>query len=186
MQKEMNVTELMKEAAGTSAGWAVVMIVLGMLALLLPMATGVGVSVAFGCLVVLAGCTYIASAFATRGAGAFLWRLLVGVCYILGGGYLAFHPTLALASLTLALALLLLMEGALELAGFFTLHKLPGSGWLLFDSLVTLLLAYLIFRPWPSSSVWAIGTLLGVNLLMSGFTRLMYSLMARKAITALA
>ena len=51
---------------------------------------------------------------------------------------------------------------------------------------MTLVLAYLIWRPWPSSSSWAIGTLLGINLIVSGFTRLMYSVEARKALKAIA
>jgi len=51
---------------------------------------------------------------------------------------------------------------------------------------VTLLLAYLIWRPWPSSSVWAIGVLLGINLIVSGFTRLMLSAAARKALKGMA
>jgi uncharacterized membrane protein HdeD (DUF308 family) len=57
-----------------------------------------------------------------------------------------------------------------------------GSGWILFDAIVTLLLAYLIWRPWPSSSTWAIGTILGINLILSGFTWLMCSIAARRTL----
>jgi hypothetical protein len=57
---------------------------------------------------------------------------------------------------------------------------------ILFDGIVTLFLSYLIWRPWPISSVWAIGTILGINLIISGFTRLMYSVAARKSIQAIA
>jgi uncharacterized membrane protein HdeD (DUF308 family) len=55
-----------------------------------------------------------------------------------------------------------------------------GSGWLLVNALITLLLGGLIWFHWPSSSVWAIGTLVGVNLLMTGISRLMVGLAARK------
>jgi len=77
-------------------------------------------------------------------------------------------------------------EGVTEIVVFFQFRSLPGSGWILFDGIVTLILAYLIWRPWPSSSVWAIGTLLGVNLIVSGVTRLMYSVEARKTLKAVA
>jgi len=68
---------------------------------------------------------------------------------------------------------------------FFQFRLSSGSGWILFDAIVTLLLAYLIWRPWPSSSTWAIGTILGINLITSGFTWLMCSIAVRKTLEAL-
>jgi uncharacterized membrane protein HdeD (DUF308 family) len=179
-------TGIFKQAAGASIGWGVVTILLGVLALCLPLATGIGVSIAVGWIIVFSGIAYVASAFAARAAGAFLWRLLIGAIYILGGLYLAINPGLALESLTLAMAAMFFFEGALETVLFFQFRALPGSGWVLFDGLVTLFLAYMIWRPWPSSSIWAIGTILGVNLITSGFTRLMYSVAARKTLDAIA
>jgi uncharacterized membrane protein HdeD (DUF308 family) len=179
-------TGIIKKAAGASIGWGVVMILLGVLALFLPLATGIGVSIAVGWIIVFGGIAYVASAFSARGAGSFLWRLLIGVVYILGGLYLAFHPGLALASLTLAMALMFFFEGVLETVLFFQFRTLPGSGWVLFDGLVSLFLAYLIWRPWPGSSIWAIGTILGINLITSGLTRLMYSVAARRTLDAIA
>jgi uncharacterized membrane protein HdeD (DUF308 family) len=177
-------TGIFKQAAGASIGWGVVMIVLGFVALFLPLATGIGVSIAVGWIIVFGGIAYVASAFAARGAGSFLWRLLIGAVYVLGGLYLAFHPGLALESLTLAMAVMFFFEGVLETVVFFQLRALPGSGWVLFDGLVTLFLAYLIWRPWPGSSIWAVGTILGINLITSGFTRLMYSVAARRTLEA--
>lgn len=178
-------TNIFKQAAGVSIGWAVVMIVLGLLAAFLPYATGIGISIVVGWLIVLSGIVYVASAFAARGAGSFVWRLLIGAIYTCGGLYLVFHPGLALESLTLAMAVIFFFEGVLEIVVFFQFRTLPSSGWILFDGLVTLFLAYLIWRPWPNSSVWAIGTILGVNLIMSGFTRLMYSVAAHKTLEAI-
>src|SRR5947209_5873115 len=77
-------TDVLREAAGISIGLAIVMIVLGSFAVLLPLATGIGVSI-------LAGFAYLAHAFAAHGAGRFLWRALIGIFYVIGGGYLAFH-----------------------------------------------------------------------------------------------
>ena len=181
-----SITGTIKEATGMSIGMAVVMIVLGFLAVFLPLATGIGISILVGWIIVFSGFAYLAYAFAAQGAGAFLWRTLVGVAYVMGGVYLAFHPGIALESLTLVVAAVFLAEGVLELVVFFQFRALPGSGWILFDGIVTLLLAYVIWRPWPSSSTWAIGTIVGVNLIVSGFTRLMYSMAARKTIKAIA
>ena len=179
-----SIASTIKDATGMSIGMAVAMIVLGFLAVLLPFATGIGISILVGWVIVFSGFAYLAYAFSAHGAGTFLWRTLVGVAYVVGGAYLAFHPGLTLVSLTLVLAAIFLAEGVLELIVFFQFRALPGSGWLLFDGVAALFLAYLIWRPWPISSTWAIGTIVGANLIVSGFTRLMYSMAARKAVSA--
>jgi uncharacterized membrane protein HdeD (DUF308 family) len=175
-----------RETAGISIGWSVVMIVLGFTAVLLPLAAGVGVSILVGWIMVAAGLTYAAYAFGARDAGSFLWRMLAAVFYVVGGTYFALHPGLALESLTLAMAVIFFVEAVTEIIVFFQFTGVPGSTWFLFDGIITLLLAYVIWRPWPLSSLWAIGTLLGINLIVSGFTRAMYSVAARKTVQALA
>jgi uncharacterized membrane protein HdeD (DUF308 family) len=179
-------TDVLKEATGMSIGWSIVMLALGVLAILMPFTTGIAVAIFVGWLMVFGGFAYVAYAFAAQGAGAFLWRLLLGIVYVVGGGYLAFHPGIALESLTLVVAAIFFVEGVIETIVFFEFRALPGSGWILFDGLLTLVLAYLIWRPWPSSSSWAIGILLGINLIVSGATRLMYSVTARKMLKAVA
>jgi uncharacterized membrane protein HdeD (DUF308 family) len=179
-------TDVFKEATGMSIGWAIAMIVLGFLAILMPFTTGIAVSIFVGWIMVFSGFAYLAYAFVAQGAGSFIWRVLVGAAYVVGGGYLAFHPGIALESLTLVVAAIFFIEGVTEMVVFFQFRSLPGAGWILFDGIVTLILSYLIWRPWPFSSTWAIGTLLGVNLIVSGFTRLMYSVEARKTLKAIA
>jgi uncharacterized membrane protein HdeD (DUF308 family) len=97
---------------------------------------------------------------------------------------------LGLASLTLALAIYLLAEGVLEFILEFILslrlRPLPGWGWLLLDGIVTLILAIMIWRTWPSSTEWVIGTLVGISMLFSGISRLMLSLAARRLLAKLA
>ena len=96
----LQISRTFKEVAGASIGWAVVMIVLGLLAVILPVATGIAVSVIVAWVVALSGLAYVVSAVADRNAGAFIWRLLIGLIYIGGGGYLLFHPQIALEALT--------------------------------------------------------------------------------------
>ena len=179
-------TDVFKEVTGMSIGWAVLMIVLGFLAVTLPLATGIGVAIFVSWIIVFSGFAHLAYAFSTKGAGAFLWQLLIGIVYVVGGFYLLFNPLLGLVSLTLLLGSILFAEGVMQVIVFFQFRSLPGSGWILFDGITTLLLAILIWYPWPVSSAWAIGTLVGINLIGSGFTRLMYSLAARKVVKAIA
>ncbi|MGP8175197.1 MAG: HdeD family acid-resistance protein [Terracidiphilus sp.] len=176
------VKNVIKEVTGASIGWGVIMIVLGLLAVILPFATGIAVSVVVSWLIVVTGLAYVVSAFAGRNARAFIWRLLIGLVYVLGGGYLGLHPNLALLSFTIVMAVIFAIEGVLELVTFFQFRGFLGSGWVLFDAIVTLLLAVLVGLPWPSSSNWAIGVILGVNLTFTGATVLMYSAAARKAL----
>ena len=180
----MTTTNIFKQAAGVSVGLAVVQIILGLLAVILPFASGIGISILMAWIIVFSGFAYFAYAFAARGAGAVIWRMLIGIVYIIGGGYLAFHPRLALASFTLAVAAILLFEGIMEIVVFFQFRALQGSWWILIDGIVTLFLSYLIWRPWPLSSAWAIGTLVGINLMVSGLTWLMVSVEARRALRA--
>lgn len=175
-----------KDAAGISIGWSIVMIVMGFVAVLLPFAAGIGVSIVVSWIIAFAGVAYLVYAFAATGIGAFLWRMLIGAIYVFGGGYLAFHPGLALESLTLVVAVIFFLEGIMEIVVFYQLRAMSGSGWILVDAAVTLLLAYLIWRPWPFSSVWAIGTLVGANLIFRGVTWLMYSSSARRTLKATA
>ncbi len=68
----------------------------------------------------------------------------------------------------------------MEIALYFGIRRVPSSGWVLFDGIITLFLGILIWRQWPSSSVWVIGTLVGISLMFSGISRLMLSVAARR------
>jgi uncharacterized membrane protein HdeD (DUF308 family) len=63
------------------------------------------------------------------------------------------------------------------------MRPLRGSGWLLLDGIVTLILGVLIWRTWPSSTEWVIGTLVGISMLFSGASRLAISLAARRVLS---
>jgi uncharacterized membrane protein HdeD (DUF308 family) len=162
------------------------MIVAGLLAIVVPPAAGIAVAILVGWLLVFSGGAHLVFAWHTRTTGGVVWQLLLGVVYILAGAYLLFHPVAGLASLTLALAIYLFAEGILEFILSFRLRPMPGSGWLLFDGIITLILAVMIWRTWPSSTEWVIGTLVGISILFSGVTRLMLSLGARHVVAKLA
>ena len=175
-----------KKSVGWSIGLSVLMIVAGILAIASPLASGIAINVLVAWLLVFSGCVHLVFSWYTRSAGGFLWELLIGILYIGIGVYLVMHPVAGLKALTIALAIYLLLEAILEFALGFQLRPLPGSGWLLFDGVLTLILAVMIWRAWPSSSEWAIGILVGVSMLFSGTSRLMLSLAARSVTSKLA
>jgi uncharacterized membrane protein HdeD (DUF308 family) len=175
-----------KKSVGLSIGLSVLMIVAGVLAIAAPLAAGIAINVLVAWLLVISGFVHLVFAWFTRTTKGFLWELLVGFLYIFIGVYLVRHPVAGLAALTIALATYLTLEAILEFVLGFALRPLPGSGWLLFDGIITLILAVLIWRSWPSSSEWVIGTLVGISMLFSGTSRLMLSMAARSVTNKLA
>jgi uncharacterized membrane protein HdeD (DUF308 family) len=169
-----------RHASSWSIGWGLLLVVTGMLAICSPFLAAVAVTALIGWLIVVAGIVHLAIAFHSHGGGSVTWKLLVGLAYVAFGLYVVIHPVIGLASLTLMLASLFLIEGILDFVLFFKMRPLQGSSWMLIDGVITLLLGLLIYVQWPSSSAWAIGTLVGVSMIMSGISRVMLSLAMRK------
>ncbi len=179
-----NPAAIVKKTVGWSVMLSVLMIVAGILAIIVPPASGVAVTILVGWLMVFSGAAHLVYGWDTRSSGGLLWGMLLGILYIVTGGYVLLNPVAGLASLTLVLAAYLLAESILEFILSYRLRPLPGSGWLLVDGIVTLILAIMIWRTWPSSSLWAIGTLVGISMLFSGFARLTISLATRRVANA--
>jgi len=174
-----------KKSVGWSIGLSVLMIVAGILAIASPLVAGITIDVLVAWLLVFSGAVHLVFSWNTRSAGGFLWELLLGILYIFIGVYLLMHPLAGLMSLTIALAIYLFLEAILEFILGFTLRPLPGTGWLFLDATITLILAVLIWRTWPSSSEWILGMLVGISMLFSGTSRLMLSLAARSVTSKL-
>ena len=178
-------SHVVRQASTWSIVWGVLLIVCGMLAVASPLLAAVAVNAFVAWLIVLAGVVHLIVAFHAHGAGNLIWKLLVGVAYLAFGIYLIAHPLLGVASLTLALAVLFLIEGVLDVVLFFKMRSLQGSAWVLVDGIITLALGLMIYMQWPSSSAWAIGILVGVSMIISGVTRVMLSLTVRRAASLL-
>ena len=179
-----NLSGVVRQASTLSLLWGVLLICLGVLAVGSPMVAAVAVNVFVAWLIVMAGVVHVIVAFHTREAGSVIWRLLVGLAYICFGGYLIARPALGVASLTLVLASLFLVEGIFNIVMYFKARSIMRATWILLDGIVTLLLGLMFYLRWPSSSAWAIGTLVGVSMIFSGVTRVMVSLAVRKAAVA--
>ncbi|HWY71322.1 MAG TPA: DUF308 domain-containing protein [Terriglobales bacterium] len=183
---EQSPIDIVRHASTWSIVWGALLIIFGILAISSPMLAAIAVSTVIAWLIVFAGVVHVILAFHAHGAGSLIWKLLVGIAYLCFGGYLLVHPVLGVASLTLLLACLFLIEGILNIVLFFRMRSMRGSNWVLIDGIVTLLLGLMIYLQWPSSSAWAIGTLVGISMLISGVTRVMLSLAVRRIATAVA
>lgn len=177
---------LVKQGSNWSIVWGVLLVIFGMLAIGEPLVAAVALNIFIAWLLVFVGVVHIVLAFHAHKGTTLAWKLLVGVAYIFIGGYLLFHPLLGVASLTLLLAILFLTEGVLDLILWWKMRSTEGSFWILVDAIVTLILGGLIYVHWPSSSVWAIGTLVGISMIISGVTRIMLSVAVRRVAHKLA
>ena len=175
-------------AAGSGRGWSIVLgillIVAGLLAVAAPEFAGLGISIVLAWVIIFAGFMHLFYAWSERGAGAVIWQILIGIVYLIAGFYIITHPAAGLASLTLVLGFYIALEGFLELGAYFRLRKARRATWFLVDGIISLILAALILFHWPSSSVWAVGTLVGISLLFSGIARLTWPMSGRGAIPA--
>jgi uncharacterized membrane protein HdeD (DUF308 family) len=166
-----------------SRGWSVflgiLLLIAGVLSLTLPHVAGIAASLFFGWLVLAGGIAHLIYAWSEHGAGNIIWQILIGIVYVLAALYMLFFPIRGMAALTLVLAFYIAIEGILEIAEFAALRPLHGAGWFLFDGVVSLILAGLIFIHWPSSSFWAVGILVGISMIFSGVARLTLPLQSR-------
>ncbi len=168
-----------RKATNWSIVFSVLMVGSGIFAVLMPSMSGIAVTLVVGWLLVVSGAFHLGFAWRASHASMVVWEILIAILYGAIGGYMLANPGLGLEALTLALATYLVLEGAVEFMLAFMLRPLPGSGWLLVDGIVTVAIAALIWRGWPSTSAWVVGTLVGVSIFFTGLTRLMISLAVR-------
>ena len=177
-----SITTDVHKATRWSMVLSVLMIAAGVLAICIPVIAGVAVTAFVGWLLIVSGFLHLAFAWRAGRAAAVVWEILLGIVYGAIGFYIVASPVAGLASLTLVIAIYLLMEGVLEFVLSFRLRPAPGSGWLLVDGVITLVLAVMIWSTWPSSALWVVGTLVGISMFFSGITRLMLSLAVRRIV----
>jgi uncharacterized membrane protein HdeD (DUF308 family) len=163
----------------SNAGWGIVLgiltAVLGLLLIAYPLFAATITTMVIGWILIIAGIFEIVQAVRAQTVGAFFSRLLLGVVYGAGGVVLLLYPLRGVAVLTVVLGVMLLVEAGATTALAFQAKPASGWGWFLFDAVITAILGFLILAHWPASSIWAIGTLVGVAVLVRGITRIAFS-----------
>ena len=163
-------------------GWIVLWlaaIVLGVLALMAPLAAGVAVTIVVAWVLMVVGVLHAAAGLHAHRAKSRLAHFALGFLYVVTGIYLAFAPAAALLGLTVVLAVVFVTAGLLRLIAWRRHRGERGDGWLLFDGGVSIVLGLMIGAGWPASAAWAPGTLLGVILVINGISGLMFTLALR-------
>jgi uncharacterized membrane protein HdeD (DUF308 family) len=158
---------------------AILLIIVGILAMSTPVVAGVSVALMVGWLLVFGGVLQIVFALTAR--AGFL-AVIIGILTVAAGGYMVYNPAVAIASLVMFLALYLLISGITEVFVAFAARPARGWGWLLFNAVISIALGGLMFTQFPVTGALAIGILLGFKLLFTGFMTLMIAMTVRKAL----
>src|SRR5262249_8824317 len=159
---------------------AIVMVIAGVLAISLPLATTTVLSILLAWLLIAAGIGHLIAAFRFESFASFVWELLVATAAIFAGAFMRTHPTMAPITLTFVLAILFLASGISEFALFFRVRSAPRSGWILLNAMVDIIIGLVVLRDWPANSLWLLGVLVGISLLVAGISRLVFSMKVRQ------
>jgi len=159
--------------ASKNAGWLVALgvltVIAGCLAIASPLFSGLSVVVLIGVALVIGGVARTIGAFSVGSFGQGTLAFVGGILTFGSGLILTARPGIGLATLTLMLGAYLLVDGISGAVLAFRVRPESGWGYMLFSGVMGVILGFFLLRDWPLSGMWAIGTLLGVNLLVSGF-----------------
>lgn len=157
-------------------------IILGALAIIFPFVAALAAGLVFGALLAALGAIEIIRALLSRGSDQRLWTFVFGLLSLSAGAVLLLYPFESVLTLTILLAAFFVLGGIVKLAGAWQLSparrragKLPeigGWGWLAFSGALSLLLGAVLFLGLPVSAVWAIGLLIGVDLIFLGVSQI--------------
>jgi uncharacterized membrane protein HdeD (DUF308 family) len=166
----------------------IVMMALGVLAVIWPQFSTLAADIYIGWMLLLSGVMGLVTMFFAPDVPAFLWSLLTAALSLLCGVLLLWHPVEGAVSLTLVLIAFFIAEGIFQIVGAVRYRdSLPESwGWMLMSGVADLILAGLIISGWPGSASWALGLVVGVNLVTSGLAITMAALGGRGLVNSAA
>lgn len=162
--------------AGLAQSWKALMtvgilaIVLGCIAILVPAVAAVGTAIFIGWILVIAGAFLVAGAFTAVSAGSVVWRLLWAALTVIVGIWLIVEPHNGTLTLTLVLGIYFLLMGLTRITVAFLGRGQPNAGWVGLSGVCGLLIGILVLAKFPSSADWAIGLLVGIDLIFAGWT----------------
>ena len=161
----------------------IVLLILGASAVLIPAVATLAVTIFLGWLFLISGVVGLVTTFWMRHAPGFWWSLLSAVLGIAVGVMLIASPLGGAFSLTILLIAFFLIEGAATIM-FALDHRRELSGqwaWMLISGIIDLALATMIFAGLPSTAAWAVGLLVGINMIFGGTALIVMALHARKS-----
>jgi uncharacterized membrane protein HdeD (DUF308 family) len=160
----------------------ILLVVLGLAAMIVPPLASLAVAIFLGWMFLISGVVGLALTFWARQMPGFWWSLISAALAVLAGLVLLARPVQGVLTLTIVISAYFLAEGVATIM-YALEHRRELSerwSWLLFAGIVDILIAAMIVSGLPGSAEWAIGLLVGINLLFGGASMIGMALAARK------
>jgi uncharacterized membrane protein HdeD (DUF308 family) len=160
----------------------IVLILLGLAAVALPLIAGLAIAILLGWVILIGGVVGLMVSFLARGAPGFWWSLLSAVLWIAAGLALLVAPAAGLVYFTILLVLWFAVEGV-SMIMYALSHRRGATarwGWVLSSGIIDLVLAAILAAGLPGTAAWAVGLLVGINLLFAGMSLTAMALHARR------
>lgn len=165
-------TEPERSNLGAMAKWfkiiGVAMLIIGLLAVILPHIATITVQILIGVVLLISGILNMAHAITIRKWRSVTWEFLLSVLFLITGLAFIIYPISGAFALTLILSLFFLILGILKFQSSLAWRERPGWVWILFSGLLSILLGVIIIMGLPGTALWAIGLILGIDLIFSG------------------
>jgi len=161
----------------------IILTVLGILAIIVPQVATLAVTIFLGWLFLISGVVGLITTYMARHAPGFWWSLISAAIAVLAGGILLARPATGVLSLTYVLIAFFIIEGVVSIMYAFD-HKKELSGrwgWMLVSGIIDLILAAIILVGLPGTAEWALGLLVGINMLFGGTSMIAMAMAARSA-----
>jgi len=172
--------------AGLQRSWKALMaigitaIVIGCIAILIPAVASVGTAIFIGWILVIAGAFLLAGAFMAHSIGSVILRLIWALLTVIVGLWLIVEPHNGTLTLTLVLGIYFLFMGLTRIAVAFAARGKEGAGLVGLSGVAGLLIGILVLAKFPSSADWAIGLLVGIDLIFAGWTLVSVALVGKE------
>ncbi len=148
----------------------ILLIIFGVIAIATPAVAGTAVVIVIGAMLLLAGIVQFVQGLRAESWSSKLLPLILGLVTALCGVGVLGHPLLGLSFLTLLLVAFFVVEGIWKIIASFSYRPAPGWLFMLASGALGLVLGVLIWQQWPVSGLWAVGILVGIDLLMTGIS----------------
>ncbi|HEY5053932.1 MAG TPA: HdeD family acid-resistance protein [Solirubrobacterales bacterium] len=157
----------------------VLAILIGCVAIVVPAVASVGTAIFIGWILLIAGAFLVAAAFTAHSIGTVILRLVWAALTVIVGVYLIAEPHNGTLTLTLVLGIYFLFMGLTRIAVAFAGRGRPNAGLVGLSGFAGLLIGILVLAKFPSSADWAIGLLVGIDLIFAGWTLTSVALVGR-------
>ena len=171
---------------GSFLAEGIILVLLGIAAIVLPPIATLAFTIIIGWVFLISGVVGLFTTFWARHVAGFWWSLISAIIGIAAGVVLLLWPITGTLSLTLVLIAFFVIEGIVSIMyAIEHRNQLTGRwGWMLVSGIIDLILAGIIFAGLPGTAVWALGLLVGINMLFGGAALIAMALAARHPASA--